>query len=865
MHIHVLFFLGLHLINGTTIGLDLLREIQRETQGLAEFCITFTDINEENLDKIKDALTRITTTFEEHEQAIQCLQDHQKELETKSDSLAEDVRILYDRTEHVKVRTHHITDRVERVEDDLKGTKSSLAETVESLKDVANEGVKTKQAVEVLKTDFEHMTKNMSDVRPKNKPFFYPPDRLKCFIGREDEITKIETEFLNQENRTYTQVICGLGGIGKTSLSVEICWRLANFYIGGVFWMTAETEEILDNCIQRLAIDVNTTSTTTRETLYKTLTWLSKIQDQWLLVIDNIDVEDLNGSVRDLVLGTWKRESKGHILITSRREVFSAEEVFNVNADDCTSLEVLSSEESIKFMQIRTEKDRYTEACSLEELVAELGGLPLALEQAAAHIKNLKCTFPQYLNKFRNKRLKLLRKVENKTVTTDKARLSVQTTWQLNFEYIAQKSEENDLEKAAVYFLEISSFLFADDIPVEILNVGSPDPVSLSDLYTSLQDDLSCNQIFEILTQFSLFQRRTETSIAVHRLVQEVVRDRILDEAHKGRLLQSALRMTHFALERCMSPNDLLNEECVTRGTLQMWSRLAAHANSLMKFILMYCENSSESQYQNIYFTVEMARILQTCAISHSLFQRQNEALAAQAHMINVITQTTKSEFIARDLTKIKVPLLQKDRALLENGTASVLTTNGDDTEQPVVASDSEKLRMIGNEEFKSERYQHAILYYTEALRACGQMPDPRVLSNRSLSYLRCYDYENCIKDADRCIEISPSYIKAYCWKAYAIAGMIRLGTIPENWESVGLAAASIAGHLDAKCLLDYRMKIEYPVIRFQLITEDRELKESMFSLFVMSFTTFLFKRGRYTINTQNIITKKYSNYWNRG
>ena len=49
----------------------------------------------------------------------------------------------------------------------------------------------------------------------------------------------------------------------------------------------------------------------------------------------------------------------------------------------------------------------------IAELVMQLGGLPLALERAGAHIKALKCTFEQYIERFKKKRLKLLRLLVN--------------------------------------------------------------------------------------------------------------------------------------------------------------------------------------------------------------------------------------------------------------------------------------------------------------------------------------------------------------------------------------------------------------------------------------------------------------------
>jgi hypothetical protein len=52
--------------------------------------------------------------------------------------------------------------------------------------------------------------------------------------------------------------------------------------------------------------------------------------------------------------------------------------------------------------------------------------------------------------------------------------LAVATTWQLNIEYIRIQSEDEGLGSAAITVMEIVSFLFADDIPVDIINVGMP-------------------------------------------------------------------------------------------------------------------------------------------------------------------------------------------------------------------------------------------------------------------------------------------------------------------------------------------------------------------------------------------------------
>jgi hypothetical protein len=76
--------------------------------------------------------------------------------------------------------------------------------------------------------------------------------------------------------------------------------------------------------------------------------------------------------------------------------------------------------------------------------------------------------------------------------------------------------------------LLIVSFLFADDIPVDIINVGMPQTDD-DDLNDALQDSLGVKQIVEILTRFSLFQIYDQDTLSVHRLVQEVIRNDIDD------------------------------------------------------------------------------------------------------------------------------------------------------------------------------------------------------------------------------------------------------------------------------------------------------------------------------------------------
>jgi hypothetical protein len=203
-------------------------------------------------------------------------------------------------------------------------------------------------------------------------------------------------------------------------------------------------------------------------------------------------MDEIQGSVKEILLSPWKRDSKGHIIITSRREAENAEEAFYVRLEDCISLDVLNRNESVKFMTIRSGQSVKIDD-SFIELAEELGGLPLALEQAAAYIKALHCSFDEYLKKFNRKRLGVLKAIRPQ-YKASKERLAVLTTWQLNFEYIQNQSEDDGLGNSAITVMEIAAFLYADDIPMILLNVGSPNILD-EDLLDTFKEELGIKQV----------------------------------------------------------------------------------------------------------------------------------------------------------------------------------------------------------------------------------------------------------------------------------------------------------------------------------------------------------------------------------
>lgn len=541
--------------------------------------------------------------------------------------------------------------------------------------------------------------------------------------------------------------------------------------------------------------------------------------------------------------------------MTTRREPTEAAESLRVKIDDCIHLQTLSNDEGVQFIIKRTERfvQHETEKDSTFKLVDDLGGLPLALEQAAAHIKVLECSFSDYLARFEKKRLKLLTKTASTSFETNKERLTVLTTWLLNMDYIRKQSEEEGLGISAVLIMNVASFFFADDIPIELFNNGEPN-IEVLDAHETLSDPVGVKQVVEILTRFSLFQRCRTNSLSVHRLVQEIIRNNICINKRQ-QVIQSAISMVNKALLNTSTPIIAINEnkenKHVVRGKLYLWNKLAANANALKSYL-------GASKDSDSYVGLDTIRIMQTAAIFNSLHQRQDVALDDQNQMLNIMASLELDENTYRSITAIKIPLLERDLLCIQNSIATVLQENEiQDQNKPSVPLSPERLRLMGNNAFEKGRYEDALQYYSEALRACPtDKCDNRILLNRSLVYLKLNDYSKALQDANLCIEIDPYNWKGHMWKSYAIAELINAREFMEEMEGSGLGSACIAAHLNEECLLRYKMKINYPIISYKMVDNQLPLSEYIMCIEDRPGTTYMLKKGLYIFDKLVATTK---------
>jgi parallel beta-helix repeat protein len=654
-----------------------------------------------------------------------------------------------------------------------------------SQSDLLSRYISSRRDIEELRSEF-FFKRDKEDVYVFNAPATFP-----WFTGRIRQIKEIEVILKSDEQLHQSSArkaaICGLGGSGKTSLAVEYAHRMKNYYQGGVFWFSGEDETKLENSVNSLALTIGTfVSNSFDVTLSQTLARISRIQKPWLLIIDDMDELQLSPSVRKLLSGSWqKKYNYGHIIVTTRRKpstFVNDVQVQEMRENSCLELQCFDVYDAKEFLLSRTgiplTDDTEAAACKLFQ---ELGGLPLALEQAAAYIKSLGCSFSSYLETYKTKRLALLNQQATKPVSeySSPERLTVQTTWLLNIDYIMQNSEGRN----AIRFLNACLFFNPNEIQEDLINIGEP-PVNDEQFRIFVGTSLGRYQIFKLLTDFSLFKQSSSRCLQVHRLVLDVIKENLTPSEQEESFID-AVRLLQHSLSEFYSPDELLSSvadrgmnlvDYTNPSLFYMWRTLCMHAGEIEKnlkyFLLERCNNKEMTV-----FHPETAQVVYQHALYLSVFCRHEEAMQAMSFAVKILDWFPEGEndfLSAKPLNSIfphVLPLPEFIRRHIQYCSkaphlAHKVEVCVDSPEsREVETAEFEKLREKGNKLFGEGRFQKAVEAYSSAIDRKKKLEflDPRFFSNRASAYLRLHLYEKALEDAKAYISKCPK-----CWKGYA-------------------------------------------------------------------------------------------------
>jgi transcriptional regulator with XRE-family HTH domain len=348
-----------------------------------------------------------------------------------------------------------------------------------------------------------------------------PYQRNRFFTGREAFFATMRSRLVNSQVRPHALAINGLGGIGKTQLVVEYAYRYRSEYTA-VLWLSADSQESLLDSYVRLANELDLPEkgaqdrNATRNVVQR---WLRE-NPQCLIVLDN--VED-PAAIYEFIL----QMGESHIILTTRAQAIGAVaqslELGEMTIEE--SMLLLLRRAHITSTQAQLESVPETSLSLARSIAKVMGGLPLALNQAASYIEETGCGLAGYLRLIEAQLAKML-KVNDRALVGDH-HTSVTATWTLSFEKIKQSNA------AAAELLYLCAFLSPEKIYEEFIIESAPAlDASLQEVAT---DPIELHWAIAELRKYSLLRTDPDSgALSIHRLVQTVIQDTMDVSTRRG-------------------------------------------------------------------------------------------------------------------------------------------------------------------------------------------------------------------------------------------------------------------------------------------------------------------------------------------
>lgn len=303
----------------------------------------------------------------------------------------------------------------------------------------------------------------------------------------------------------------GMGGVGKTQLALKYSHEYRDHY-AGVWWFRAETATRLQIDARDCCKVVNAPIREGEEPSAALKRWLEYQDASWLLVYDNADgVATLRAHLPE--------RGRHHVIITSRNPAWGG-------VAQPVELEVWSSEQGADFLAERLLGKTRIE---LGELASDLGGLPLALEQAASYLEETGATVADYRA--------LIGRIDTEGLILGEGRAatgyerSVAATLSLAF---------GRLSPAAAQLLRLCAYAAPEPFPERFFREAAR---HLSPaLAKAVADPITWDRVVRELRCYSLAERigvpaldgeseqvagRTEQALSLHRLTQQITRSQL--------------------------------------------------------------------------------------------------------------------------------------------------------------------------------------------------------------------------------------------------------------------------------------------------------------------------------------------------
>ncbi|WP_346112020.1 NB-ARC domain-containing protein [Nonomuraea maheshkhaliensis] len=321
------------------------------------------------------------------------------------------------------------------------------------------------------------------------------PSRVGLFVGRTQVLARLD-EALAGPGGAVVQAVHGLGGIGKSTLAAHWAVTRGATRYCPVWWITADSAAGIDAGLAKLATALQPalSNVLPLDALKEqALQWLAS-HDGWLIVLDNVDNP---ADVQPLLA----RAPHGRFLITSRRATGWHRLATPV------ALDVLDHPEAVELLTGILTHGGERDLTGAGELCTELGGLPLAIEQAGGYMTQAGISPREYLELLAGHPGVMYR---DRAEGIDPAR-TIARVWHMTLDRLADDPLPGRI-------LRILAWYAPDDIPRALIGhlVSGPELISAVGR----------------LAAHSMITVKGDT-LAVHRLVGAVARTPDPDDPHR--------------------------------------------------------------------------------------------------------------------------------------------------------------------------------------------------------------------------------------------------------------------------------------------------------------------------------------------
>ncbi|MFI6070545.1 FxSxx-COOH system tetratricopeptide repeat protein [Actinoplanes sp. NPDC051343] len=379
------------------------------------------------------------------------------------------------------------------------------------------------------------------------------PARNARFTGREAVLLELREQLRSGAAvvlfGTQAVALQGMGGVGKTQLALEYAYRYRAAY-DVVAWLNADSEESLESSLHDLGEMLGLQSEQVGADYARAVVQeLSRDKRRWLLIFDNADEPE--------AIRIYLPHGPGHVLITSRNTSWG-EQTQSVPVD------VFTREESIDHLVQRVERVGTLSREDADLVAEQLADLPIVIAAAAAWLAETLTPVAEYLELIREEGPSAAL-----SATTDR---SIARTWDLSLNRL------RDRDQAAYRLFQLCSVL-APEIPLDLV-YSDEMARHLRPFNPALSERMARGSLVQQINRLALLRLDQRPSAAgdndrrgqiiIHRVVQNVVRDRMTDEE-----LAEARRQVHQVLVRARPDGEVDDQQNWPRFRM-LWPHLDA-------------------------------------------------------------------------------------------------------------------------------------------------------------------------------------------------------------------------------------------------------------------------------------------------